>query len=71
MLELSWRLVSQGGEIRRQANMTMPSLDAVWRELAAIADHFGRPGEVLQILDAHGDMIIRVGIATARSARTA
>jgi hypothetical protein len=68
MLELSWRLVGQGGEIRRQANVTMPSLRTIWSELAAVADNFGRPGEVLQVLDPNGDMIIRVGVATARSA---
>jgi phasin len=68
MLELNWRLISQAGEIRRQSNVMMPSLSAIWRELAAVADDFGHPGEVLQVLDLHGDMIIRVGVATARSA---
>ncbi len=68
MLELSWRLIGQGGEIRRQANFMMPSLSAIWRELAVVADKFGHPGEVLQVLDPHGDMIIRMGVATARSA---
>jgi hypothetical protein len=68
MLELSWRLVGQGGEIRRQAHVTMPSMAAIWRELTAIADTFGRPGEVLQVFEPNGDMIIRVGVATARSA---
>jgi hypothetical protein len=71
MLELSWRLVSQNGEMRHQANMTTPSLHDVWRELTALADRFGRPGEVLQVFDAHGEMIIRVGVATARGARAA
>jgi phasin len=70
MLELSWRLISQAGEIRRQSNVMIPSLSAIWRELAAVADNFGHPGEVLQVLDPHGDMIIRVGVATARSAMT-
>ena len=68
MLELSWRLISQGGEIRHQANVLTPSLSAIWCELAAIADNFGHPGEVLQVMDPHGDMIIRVGVATARNA---
>ena len=68
MLELSWRLISQGGEIRRQANVMMPSLSATWRELAAVANDYGHPGEVLQVLDQDGDMIISVGVATARSA---
>lgn len=68
MLELSWRLISQGGGIRRQATVLMPSLSAIWPELAAVADNFGHLGEVLQVMDPHGDMIIRVGVATARSA---
>jgi hypothetical protein len=68
MLELNWRLVGQGGEILRQANVALPSMAAIWRELAAIADTFGRPGEVLQVFDPNGAMIIRVGVATARGA---
>jgi hypothetical protein len=68
MLELDWRLIGQGGEIRRQAKVTMPCLAAIWRELAAVAVKFGNPGEFLQVLDPQGEMIIRVGVATARSA---
>jgi hypothetical protein len=66
MPEFNCRLISQSGEIRRQKCVTLPSLPAIWRELAAIAQSFGQPGEVLQVMDAGGDMIIRVGVATAR-----
>ncbi|HUO54376.1 MAG TPA: hypothetical protein VMU18_06535 [Rhodoblastus sp.] len=71
MLELSCRLVGPGGEVRRQASLTTPCLRAIWRELAAIADHFGRPGDILQVFDRNGDMIIRMGVATARQALAA
>ena len=68
MLELSWRLISRSGEIRRQETVTTPSLPAIWRELASVADRLGRPGEVLHVMDPQGEVIIRVGVATARSA---
>lgn len=67
MLIYSWRLISPNGETRHQETLTLPSLPSVWKELAAIANHFGRPGEVLQVIDGNGEMVIRMGVATARS----
>lgn len=68
MLEYSWRLISQSGETRHQDKLTLSALSAVWPKLADIADRFGKPGEVLQVVDADGAIIIRMGVATARSA---
>jgi hypothetical protein len=67
MLEFSWRLISRTGETRRQDKLELTAFSAVWQKLADIADHFGRPGEVLQIIDGDGEVIIRMGVATARS----
>jgi hypothetical protein len=67
MLEYSWRLISPNGETRHQEKVTLSTLSAVWSILAEIADRFGRPGEVLQVIDQEGQMVIRMGVATARS----
>jgi hypothetical protein len=67
MLEYSWRLISRTGETRRQERITLPSLLSIWKALEEIADHFGNPGEVLQVFDGNGEMVIRMGVATARS----
>jgi hypothetical protein len=68
MLEYSWRLISQSGEIRHEDKLTLSALPVVWPKLAEIADCFGRPGEVLQVMDGDGAIIIRMGVTTARSA---
>lgn len=67
MLEYSWRLISQNGETRHQEKLTLSAAAGVWPRLADIADRFGKPGEVLQVIDGDGEMIIRMGVATARS----
>jgi hypothetical protein len=67
MLEFSWRLISRTGETRRQDKLELNAFSAVWHRLADIADRFGMPGEVLQIIDGDGEVIIRMGVATARS----
>lgn len=67
MLEFSWRLISRTGETRRQDKLELTTFSGVWPKLADIADRFGLPGEVLQIIDGNGEMVIRMGVATARS----
>lgn len=67
MLEFNWRLISRTGEIRREDKLEITAFAGVWPKLADIADCFGMPGEVLQIIDGNGEMVIRMGVATARS----
>lgn len=67
MFEFSWRLISQSGETRHQGKLELKVPSAIWKNLADIADRFGRPGEVLHVIDKDGETIIRMGIATARS----
>jgi hypothetical protein len=47
--------------------LELTAFSGVWPKLADIADRFGLPGEVLQIIDGNGEMVIRMGVATARS----
>jgi hypothetical protein len=67
MFEYNWRLIGQNGETRHQEKLTLPSPRSVWEALAEIADRFGKPGEILQVFDGTGEMVIRIGVATARS----
>jgi hypothetical protein len=68
MLEYSWRLITPNGETRRQEKLTLSALPSIWPILAEVADRFGKSGEVLQVIDQQGEMVIRMGVATARSA---
>jgi len=68
MPKMILRLVAADGEIRRQEAAVFPSTSAIWVALADIAQELGRPGEFLQVFDDRGEMIIRVGVATAQSA---
>jgi hypothetical protein len=70
MLVYDWRLIGPNGETRRQEKLTLPSPLSVWKALQEIAEYFGCPGEVLQVFDEAGDMVIRMGVATARSMTT-
>ena len=67
MLEYSWRLISPNGETRRQEKLTLSALSSIWPILAEFADRFGKSGEVLHVIDQEGEMVIRMGVATARS----
>jgi hypothetical protein len=39
----------------------------LWRAVAYFAARYGRDGEYVQVFDQDGDMVIRAGVATARS----
>jgi hypothetical protein len=68
MRQYRLRLIGIDGEARIEKVIEQPSLSAVWRELAVIAEALGRDGEFLRVIDECGEMVIRVGVATARSA---
>jgi hypothetical protein len=68
MRQYRLRLIGLNGEARIEKVMEQPTLSAVWRELAVIAEALGQAGEFLQVIDECGEMVIRVGVATARSA---
>jgi hypothetical protein len=68
MRQYRLRLIGIDGEARIEKVIVQPTLSAVWLELAVIAEALGRAGEFLQVIDECGEMVIRVGVATARSA---
>ena len=66
MLEFSWRLIGCDGEIRLQEKLKTKTFPNLWKILVEIADDFGRPGEVMQVLDERDQIVIHVGVATAQ-----
>ncbi len=69
MLEFSWRLIGQNGEVRLKDKMQAATIRNLWQILAEIADDCGRPGEVLHVLDEKGEIVVHVGVATAQGMR--
>jgi hypothetical protein len=67
MRQYRLRLIGMNGEARIEKILEQPTLAAVWLELAEIAETHGLDGEFLQVFDDIGEMVIRVGVATARS----
>lgn len=66
MRQYRLRLIGMNGEARIEKILEQPTLTAVWLELAEIAETRGLDGEFLQVIDDNGEMVIRVGVATAR-----
>jgi hypothetical protein len=66
MRQYRLRLIGMNGEARIEKILEQPTLNAVWLELAEIAETRGQDGEFLQVIDDNGEMVIRVGVATAR-----
>jgi hypothetical protein len=61
------RLIGECRTIHReQALKSVTGID-LWREVSFFAARYGRDGEHVQVFDEGGEMVIRVGVATARS----
>jgi hypothetical protein len=69
MHEFSWRLVDANGATRLRETMRAEGISDLWTIVPKIVGEFGRPGEILQILDELGDIVIYVGVATAKKTR--
>ena len=70
MKQFRLRLIGATGEIRHERCFDSAGGTDLWRVTADAADRYGRTGEFLQVFDSRGDMVIRVGVSTARGMKT-
>lgn len=66
MFVFSLRLIGQTGEVCLQEKMKTTTFPKLWKLLAEVAEDFGQPGDILQVLDERDQIIIHVGVATAQ-----
>ena len=66
MSRYCFQVLGHRDTIRLEKSRDMPTMTAVWREVSALAETIGEPGEQLRVTDERGDAIIRIGIASAR-----
>ena len=67
MAEFRLRLISHGRSIHNEQTVQSPGGSDLWRAVSFFAANYGRDGEYVQAMDEEGEMVIRVGVATARS----
>jgi hypothetical protein len=70
MKKFRLRLINASGEIRHEHVFGSKGGSDLWRTASDSAHRLGRLGEFLQVFDEFGDMVIGVGVATARSPST-
>jgi hypothetical protein len=60
-------LIGDGRAIRNERIVQSSGGSDLWRSVSSFAANYGRDGEYVQAMDEWGEMVIRVGVATARS----
>jgi hypothetical protein len=61
------RLVRRSGEVRLEHWLSIDDGRQIWSVLRSFADRFGETGDFLQVFDETAEMVIRVGVDTAKS----
>ncbi len=67
MAKFRLRLIADGRSIQNEQTIQSPGGSELWRAVSFFAANHGRDGEYVQATDEDGEMVIRVGVATARS----
>lgn len=62
-------LVRRSGEVRIETSLSVDDGKQIWSELRSLANRFGESGDFLQVFDESAEMVIRVGVDTARSVK--
>jgi hypothetical protein len=65
--EFRLRIIGDGRTIQNEQMVQSSGGSELWRAVSFFAARFGRDGEYVQAFDQNGEMVIRVGVATARS----
>jgi hypothetical protein len=69
MLKFRLRLVRESGEVRLEYWLSVDDGKQIWSALRFLADRLGETGDFLQVFDESAEMVIRVGVDTARSVK--
>jgi hypothetical protein len=71
MLNVHVRLIAPTGAIRHEKRLVSENHKSLWRELSQIALTDGEDGDMLRVADEHGDIIVHMGVSTARDMASA
>ena len=69
MAEFRLHLISDRRSIHNEQIVQSPDGSALWRAVSFFAANHGRDGEYVQALDEEGEIVIRVGVTTARGSK--
>jgi hypothetical protein len=69
--EFKLLLIGDGRTIHTEQMIQSSDGRELWRSVSSFAANYGRDGQYVQAIDERGEMVIRVGVATARSPITA
>ena len=67
MAEFKLLLIGHGRTIHNEQIVQSSGGSELWCSVSTFAANYGRDGEYVQAMDEWGEMVIRVGVATARS----
>jgi hypothetical protein len=62
MSQYNIRLIEKSGLVRTEQKAVLGSLACVWRYIGVVAQTTGQPGDIVQVVDAQDQMIIRTGV---------
>jgi hypothetical protein len=65
--EFKLLLIGHGRTVHSEQIVQSSGGSELWRSVYSFAANHGRDGEYVQAMDQCGEMVIRVGVATARS----